>query len=158
MGAALLSQPGVTAMNQKSCAAAAWVDDGTKPVSSDGDEATFTIGDMAREFNLTLRALRLYEDKGLISPRHHRGIRIYRQGDRLRLSIILKAKKLGFTLVEIRQMLKAQSDSDAPSFRLSREECVAQINMLERQKREIEAALAELRLNYSQAYISSIVP
>ncbi len=135
-----------------------WVDDDPKIVSLGENDATFTIGEMSREFNLTLRALRFYENKGLSSPRHHGSVRIYRQIDRARLALILKGKKLGFTLAEIRQMLTAQQGNcGSPSFRLSREKCIEQINMLERQKREIETALAELRRSYSEPYISAVV-
>ena len=65
---------------------------------------------------MTLRALRFYENKGLISP-HRDGLnRLYSQGDRTRLALILKGKKLGFTLGEIRQMIAAEegeADRDA---------------------------------------------
>ena len=71
-------------------------------------KAAFTIGELSREFGVTLRALRFYENKGLISP-HRDGLnRLYSQGDRTRLALILKGKKLGFTLGEIRQMIAAE--------------------------------------------------
>ena len=88
-----------------------------------GDNKTaFTIGEFSREFGVTLRALRFYENKGLISP-HREGLsRLYSQGDRTRLALILKGKKLGFTLGEIRQMIAAEEgDADANALTLSRE-------------------------------------
>jgi DNA-binding transcriptional MerR regulator len=131
--------------------------DDDRPASVDGGEAAFSIGEMAREFRLSLRTLRFYESRGLVSPRHHGPVRSYQQADRTRLALILKAKKLGFTLAEIRQMLVTQEDSgNSPAFHLSRQMCVEQINMLERQKRNIETALAELRRSYSEAYISTL--
>ncbi|MBV8840465.1 MAG: MerR family transcriptional regulator, partial [Alphaproteobacteria bacterium] len=63
----------------------------------------FTIGELSREFGVTLRALRFYENKGLITPQRDGLNRLYSQGDRTRLALILKGKKLGFTLGEIRQ-------------------------------------------------------
>ena len=66
---------------------------------------TYTIGDLAREFGVTLRTLRFYEDRGLLSPRREGTARIYDARDRSRLSVILKGKQLGFTLTEIRAMV-----------------------------------------------------
>jgi DNA-binding transcriptional MerR regulator len=119
-------------------------------------ETTFSIGDMAREFGLTLRALRFYENRRLIAPRRHGHVRLYRQSDRERLVLIVQGKKLGFTLEEIRQMLAVQDHSDPSSFHVSREKCVEQIKMLERQKREIETALIELRRGYTEPYVSTL--
>ena len=65
----------------------------------------FTIGQLAREFGLTLRALRFYEDRGLISPGRECSTRVYTHRDRARLSMIVKAKALGFTLSEIKETL-----------------------------------------------------
>lgn len=125
-------------------------------VSSTGEnQATFTIGEIAHEFGLTSRALRFYEDGGLVSPRRDGSARLYRQSDRTRLALVLTGKKLGFTLQEIRQLLAAQPDGwGAHSFQLSRETCVDQIRLLERRKRGIEAALTELRRSYSEPYLS----
>src|SRR5206468_9974512 len=88
----------------------------------------FTIGELSREFGVTLRALRFYENKGLISP-HREGLsRLYSQGDRTRLALILKGKKLGFTLGEIRRMIAAEEGAtDAKTLSLSREKCLEQI-------------------------------
>jgi len=107
---------------------------------------TYTIGDLAREFGVTLRALRFYEDRGLLSPSREGTARVYDAGDRARLSVILKGKQLGFTLVEIRDMLaQGERALASPSeLRLSPEQIEDQIAHLENQKREIDAALAEL--------------
>jgi DNA-binding transcriptional MerR regulator len=104
------------------------------------------IGDLAREFNVTLRALRFYESKGLIKPKRRGNLRLYTADDRRLLARILKAKQLGFTLGEIRALLADDGKSSgAFGLNLSREQCVEQIELLERQKQEIEDALAELR-------------
>jgi DNA-binding transcriptional MerR regulator len=114
----------------------------------DGKTA-FTIGELSREFGVTLRALRFYENKGLISPQREGLSRLYSQGDRTQLALILKGKKLGFTLGEIRQMIAAQeSDADSKTLLLSREKCREQIELLKRQKAEIEDGLAELSRIY----------
>lgn len=114
-------------------------------------KAAFTIGELSREFGVTLRALRFYENKGLIQP-HRDGLsRLYSQGDRTRLALILKGKKLGFTLGEIRQMIAAEeSEADRDALTLSREKCLEQIEMLQRQKAEIEEGLSELHRIYAQ--------
>ncbi|ADH87412.1 transcriptional regulator, MerR family [Ancylobacter novellus DSM 506] len=111
-----------------------------------GENAFFTIGDLAREFGVTLRALRFYEDKGLLAPRREGLTRLYSPAERSRLAIILKGKKLGFTLAEIKAMV-ALREGTAPAggLALTREKCVEQLALLETQKTEIEEAIGELR-------------
>ncbi|MBB3773076.1 DNA-binding transcriptional MerR regulator [Angulomicrobium tetraedrale] len=117
-------------------------------VSPSGSEAAFfTIGDLAREFDVTLRALRFYEDKGLLSPRREGLTRLYSAAERARLEIILKGKKLGFTLAEIKAMVALREGGPMPAggLALTREKCVEQLGLLEHQKAEIEDAIGELR-------------
>jgi len=112
-----------------------------------------TIGEMQREFGLTQRALRFYEAKGLLSPQRFGTGRFYGRPECERLAQILRAKQLGFTLYEIRQMLGVPGRSgDAGTLSISRRQCFDQIKLLEQRKREIEAALAELRRTYSSFY------
>lgn len=108
---------------------------------------SYTIGDLAREFGVTLRALRFYEDRGLLSPRRDGTTRIYDARDRDRLSVILKGKQLGFTLTEIRVMVAEERGSEVPAanLKLSLAQVDDQIVHLEQQKVEIEQALAELK-------------
>jgi DNA-binding transcriptional MerR regulator len=71
--------------------------------------------------------------------------RLYSKGDRTRLALILKGKKLGFTLGEIRQMIAVEEgDADPDTLTLSREKCLEQIELLKRQKEEVEEGLNEL--------------
>ncbi|MBM6582262.1 MerR family DNA-binding transcriptional regulator [Microvirga sp. BT689] len=107
----------------------------------------YTIGDLAREFGVTLRTLRFYEDRGLLSPRRDGTARIYDARDRDRLSVILKGKQLGFTLTEIRAMVAEERSGNGPAMnlKLSLEQVEDQIRHLEQQKGEIEEALAELK-------------
>ena len=67
--------------------------------------STYTIGELAREFGVTARALRFYEDKGLLDPARDGQNRVYSARDRARLQLIVRGKRVGFSLVEIRQML-----------------------------------------------------
>lgn len=108
-------------------------------------ERTYLIGDLAKEFGVTLRALRFYEDRGLLSPRREGSTRIYSADDRARLARILAAKKLGFTLTEVRAMLAKDAGAAAAELPLSEEQIETQIAHLERQREEIAEALAELR-------------
>ncbi len=111
------------------------------------DEYTLTIGDLAREFGVTLRTLRFYEDRGLLSPRRSGTTRHYSQRDRARLSVILKGKQLGFTLTEIRAMVAEDRSLDEPAAKLemSLAQIEDQISHLEAQRKEIDDALEELR-------------
>lgn len=113
-----------------------------------GEGAKFyTIGDLAREFGVTLRTLRFYEDRGLLSPRRDGTARVYDVRDRDRLSVILKGKQLGFTLTEIRAMVAEERSGNGPAMnlKLSLEQVEDQIRHLEQQRSEIDEALAELR-------------
>ena len=114
---------------------------------SESDTIYFTIGDLAREFGVTLRTLRFYEDRGLLSPTREGMLRLYDGRDRTRLQIILKGKQLGFTLAEIRDMVGSAVyvENAPPKLDLTQEQISTQINYLENQRNEIESALAELR-------------
>ena len=131
-------------------AAHVWASEPPDVSDRSSGRVAFTIGELSREFGVTLRALRFYENKGLISP-HRDGLnRLYSQGDRTRLALILKGKKLGFTLGEIRQMIAVEEGhADAEALTLSREKCLEQIELLERQKAEIEEGLNELSRIYA---------
>ena len=99
-----------------------------------------------KEFGLTLRALRFYHSRGLISPERAGRRRVFSRADRDRLALIVKGKKLGFTLTEISEMIEAQAGrANAHSLKLSAEKCLQQIALFERQMREAAEALTELR-------------
>jgi DNA-binding transcriptional MerR regulator len=110
------------------------------------------IGEVAREFGVTLRALRFYEDKGLIAPLRQGVTRLYRPEDRRRLGLILKGKQLGFTLQRIRALLDAppaaaEAETSGPEIvrALSPVEIAAQLATLERQRADLDVAISELR-------------
>ena len=135
--------------DMESSAAHVWAAEPSQDDSSAG-KAAFTIGELSREFGVTLRALRFYENKGLISPQRDGLSRLYSQGDRTRLALILKGKKLGFTLGEISQMIAVEEgEADTNALTLSREKCLEQIELLKKQKAEIEEGLNELSRIYS---------
>ncbi|MGO9774519.1 MAG: MerR family transcriptional regulator [Roseiarcus sp.] len=112
-----------------------------------GGAGEMTIGEMAREFGVTLRTLRFYEDRHLIRPRRMGNGRYYGGADRVRLEMILKGKQLGFTLAEIRDLIGAEDNAAKTRFeeRLRPAQIVDQIDHLERQRREIDDAIASLK-------------
>lgn len=118
------------------------VDDGLHPRGS-----VFTIGDLAREFDVTLRTLRFYEDKGLINPKREGQSRLYSRRDRARLKLVLMGKRVGFSLTEIKGMLDLYDlrDGQAPQLEVALGRFHEQIAILEHQKKDIEQALSELR-------------
>ncbi len=77
-----------------------------KPAPHDcADDTLVTVSDLARDLGITVRTLRFYEDKGLIAPRRVGSTRAYSHRDRARMIIILRGKRLGFSLREIREFL-----------------------------------------------------
>ena len=76
-----------------------------KPSAMSGREPTYSISELAHEFALTTRAIRFYEDEGMLAPERRGRARIYRERERVRLKLILRGKRLGFSLLEIRELL-----------------------------------------------------
>jgi len=112
---------------------------------------TYLIGDLAREFGVSLRTLRFYESRGMLSPRRDGTARLYDERDRERLAAILDGKRLGFTLTEIRDMLEdKRRDGTKAKLALSLPEIEDQIEHLEAEKAQIEDALRELRRQHER--------
>ena len=109
-----------------------------------------TIGEMAIEFNVSLRTLRFYEDRKLLRPRREGNSRLYSATDRLRMQMIMKGKQLGFTLTEIHDLIGNYESSDDFEGKLKPQQIVAQIDHLERQRAEIDGAIARLRATHER--------
>ena len=121
-------------------------------VDSHRDEGTselFGITELCREFGITLRALRFYEDKGLLAPRRVNGARVYTRRDRARLALILRAKDIGSPLSEIKRYLDLYGDhgegrTQQLSYVIDRTDTA--IQELEQKRAQIDETLAELRV------------
>ncbi|AJD48144.1 transcriptional regulator [Isoalcanivorax pacificus W11-5] len=73
------------------------------------DARTYSIGELARELDVTTRTIRFYEDMGLLTPRRRGQTRVYSPADRVRLKLILRGKRLGFSLAESRELIELYS-------------------------------------------------
>ncbi|HZP93542.1 MAG TPA: MerR family DNA-binding transcriptional regulator [Burkholderiales bacterium] len=109
-------------------------------------DATCTITELAREFGLTTRAIRFYEDQGLLAPKRVGRNRIYNQRDRVRLKLTLRGKRLGFALSEIKQLLDMYDAAKDEKAQIERflEVLARRRSILEQQREDIEAVLAEI--------------
>src|SRR4030066_180995 len=107
---------------------------------------TFTISELAKEFEVTTRTIRFYEDEGLLSPKREGTNRVFSQRDRVRLKLALRGKRLGFTLAEIRELFELYDVSRDEHKQL--EEFLARLErrraQLELPREDIEIMLREI--------------
>lgn len=110
------------------------------------DEIRFSITDLAEEFGVTSRTIRFYEDKGLVSPGREGLTRVYSRSDRARLKLILRGRRLGFSLQDMKKMIDLYNPTGEPSEQLSftLQKCEEQLEKLQGQRKDINEAIEEL--------------
>ncbi|MDG5489723.1 MerR family DNA-binding transcriptional regulator [Sphingomonas sp. BGYR3] len=116
------------------------------PIDPRPDRDQFSIADLCAEFDVTARALRFYEDEGLIAPERRGLTRIYSHRDRARLAWILRGKRVGFSLGEIREMIDLYDVGERRQVqrKVTIARCRDRVALLQAQKRDIDAAIDEL--------------
>jgi DNA-binding transcriptional MerR regulator len=114
--------------------------------TSDSDRRTYSIRQLCREFGVTARAVRFYEDKGLLNPGRQGQTRVFSARDRARLRLIVQGKQVGFSLGEIGTMLDLydRKDNNAQQLAVSLQKFRAQIETLARQRKAVELAIENL--------------
>jgi DNA-binding transcriptional MerR regulator len=106
----------------------------------------FAIADLSQEFGISTRAIRFYETKGLLNPERVGGTRVFRRRDRARLILILRGKRLGFSLRDISDYLSLyDAQSQTAQTKLLVAKVDERLELLERQKADLETTIGELR-------------
>lgn len=114
---------------------------------------TFTIGELASEFDLTTRAIRFYEDCGLLDPQRRGRNRIYSARDRARLKLTLRGKRLGLTLAEVKELVDMYESPRDTRAQLEKFLCVlaAHRDRLDQQLGDLHATLDEVHAHENEA-------
>jgi len=117
-----------------------------KPTVAERTAPTYSISDLAQEFALTTRAIRFYEDEGLLSPRRRGLSRIYGERERTRIKLILRGKRLGLSLSEIRELFDIYATAGNERAQLTKflQMLADRRAMLHQQREDIDAVLAEI--------------
>lgn len=101
----------------------------------------YSISDLAREFDVTTRTIRYYEESGMLAPRRDGQTRLYNDADRVKLKLILRGKRLGFSLSESRELIEMYDpDSD------NRHQINALLDKIQKRREQLEAQLRDIRL------------
>lgn len=102
---------------------------------------TFSIGELAKEFDITTRSIRFYEDQGLLAPSRQGQTRIYNSRDRVRLKLILRGKRLGFTLAETRRLFELYDRDNS-----SHNQLVTMLELIDEKKETLHQQLEDIQV------------
>jgi DNA-binding transcriptional MerR regulator len=108
---------------------------------TDKDQTTYSISELAKEFDITTRSIRFYEDQGLLTPQRQGQTRIYSKRDRVRLKLILRGKRLGFSLAETGQLFELY-DADKSSVT----QLTTMLKLIELKKTELHQQLDDIKV------------
>ncbi|WP_421254079.1 MerR family transcriptional regulator [Aeromonas sp. 600948] len=106
-----------------------------------GKEVTYSISELAHEFDVTPRTIRYYEDEGLLTPQREGQTRIYSHRDKIRLKLTLRGKRLGFSLAEIRELFDMY-DTD----KSSKTQLYSMIQLIEEKRRALHQQLEDIQM------------
>ncbi len=101
---------------------------------------TFKISELAKEFEITTRSIRFYEDVGLIQPERKGAVRIYHRRDKIRLKLIMRGKRLGFSLAEIRELFELYDTHQGET------QLMKMLNMIDEKKALLQRQLDDIRV------------
>lgn len=129
-------------------------------MTPDDTKDLMTIRDMCDAFDVTPRTLRFYEAKELLSPVREGTRRLFTRRDRVRLKLILRGKRFGFSLEDIRQTLDlyGRDGSDAAQRQRACELAQERLAVMEAQRAELDVAIAELKAELAEAAAKGLVP
>ncbi len=118
----------------------------TKAETLANGEPVYRIGELSKEFDVTLRTLRFYEDKGLLSPRQIGNTRLYSRADRARLKLILLGKRVGMSLLDVKEILDLYDPKgdNHRQLEVAKRKGEEQMQILQTQREEIDSAIDEL--------------
>src|SRR5690348_548191 len=118
----------------------------TNDIPVEAGEEFVRIGEMAKTYGVTLRTLRFYEDKGLISPKRDGSTRLYTRRDKARLKLIMLGRKVGFSLRDVKQIMDLYDPKGANTkqLRLTLEKSEKQLARLQKQRAAIDEAIGDL--------------
>ncbi|HET9537263.1 MAG: MerR family DNA-binding transcriptional regulator [Mesorhizobium sp.] len=120
----------------------------TTEIGVEAHDGYIRIGEMAKKHGVTLRTLRFYEDKGLITPRREGSTRLYTRRDNARLKLILLGRKVGFSLRDVKQMIDLYdpSGSNVRQLKLALDKSEKQLARLQKQRQSIDDAIGDLNV------------
>ncbi|MBD1583205.1 MerR family DNA-binding transcriptional regulator [Pseudoalteromonas sp. JBTF-M23] len=105
------------------------------------NEETYSISELAKEFDITTRSIRFYEDQGLLSPERHGQTRVYSKRDKVRLKLILRGKRLGFTLAETGRLFELYDADKSSAKQLS-----TMLQLIEEKKADLSQQMDDIKV------------